>query len=87
MKAIVHFLSLHLFLRRRRISSVVNDIRHGALHALGKNLLDLLGHNRVLAVVQCVRLAGRLAGCAAGGVDLLSTYGQHVFMFTNSDEC
>jgi hypothetical protein len=50
---------LHLFLRRRLVPSVMNEIRHRALHALGQNLLDLLRHNRVLAVVERVCLACR----------------------------
>jgi hypothetical protein len=48
----------------------VNDVWYRTLHALGQDLLDLLGDNRVLAVVQCVCLRGRLAGSAASGVDL-----------------
>jgi hypothetical protein len=38
-------ISSTLFLGRRRISSVVDEVRHRALHALWKNFLDLLGHN------------------------------------------
>jgi hypothetical protein len=53
------------------VSSVVNRIGYCALHALGKNLLDLLGNNGVLTIVQCVSLGGRLACVAAGGVDLI----------------
>jgi hypothetical protein len=57
--------------RRRLVSSVVDHVGHSALHALGKDLLDLLGNNRVLAVVECVCLGCRLAGISAGGVDLV----------------
>jgi hypothetical protein len=57
-------------LRRRLVASVVNNIRHRALDALGQDLLDLLGDDRVLAVVEGVRLGGGLGCVAAGGVDL-----------------
>ena len=59
----------------------MDNIRHSALHALRENLLDLLGHDRVLAVVQSVRLAGRLACCAAGGMDLLRVLARPVFCY------
>jgi hypothetical protein len=52
------FSKTNLFLRRRLVSSIVNEVGHRALHALGQNLLNLLGHNRVLAVVERVCLAG-----------------------------
>lgn len=55
---------------RRLVASVVDRVRYRALNALGKNLLDLLGDDGVLAVVQGVCLGGRLAGSAAGRVDL-----------------
>jgi hypothetical protein len=50
----------------------VDDVGDGPLHALGELLLDLLRHNRVLAVVQGMRLVRRLAGLLAGGVNLLA---------------
>jgi hypothetical protein len=63
-----------LLLRRRLVSSVVNEVRYRTLDALWQNLLDLLGDNRVLTVVQCVCLGGRLAGGAVGGVKLSKGY-------------
>jgi hypothetical protein len=59
-----------LLLCRGLVSSVVNEVRYRTLHALGQNLLDLLGDNRILAVVQRVCLGGGLAGGAAGRVEL-----------------
>jgi hypothetical protein len=59
-----------LLLCRGLVSSVVNEVRYRTLHALGQDLLDLLGDNRILAVVQRMCLGGGLAGGTAGRVDL-----------------
>ena len=48
----------------------MDGVGHGPLHALGELLLNLLGHNRILAIVQSMRLVGRLAGFLAGRVNL-----------------
>lgn len=62
---------LRTLLCGRLVPSIMNHIRHSALYALREDLLDLLGHDRILAVVQGMRLAGRLACGAAGGMNLL----------------
>jgi hypothetical protein len=59
-----------LLLCRGLVSSVVNEVRYRTLHALRQDLLDLLGDNRILAVVQRVCLGGGLAGGTAGRVNL-----------------
>jgi hypothetical protein len=48
----------------------VDRVRKSAFNRLGNDLLDLLGNNRVFAIVQGVGLGGGLVGLAAGGVDL-----------------
>jgi hypothetical protein len=56
--------------RRLFVASVVNRVGKGALNRLGNDLLDLLGDNGVLAIVQGVGLGSRLVSLAVGGVDL-----------------
>src|SRR4051812_1604414 len=48
----------------------MDEVRHRALNRLGQLLLNLLRHNGGLAAALGVRLVGRLAGLAAGGMDL-----------------
>lgn len=54
------------------VSRIVDDVGDGTLHTLGELLLDLLRNNRILSVVQSMRLVGRLARLIAGWVDLFS---------------